>query len=82
MRFDFLTPEIFNMLVIANLIVGLALIAYRFTHDMQRPIPTPEQQRQQIHDELSTNALDDKSPQSEQILQGEESPAQNQQNKG
>jgi hypothetical protein len=55
--FEFLTPEIFNMLVIANLLVGLALIAYRFTRDMQRPLP--RQQREQTLSELSISALDD-----------------------
>ena len=55
--FEFLTPEVFNMLVIANLLVGLALIAYRFTRDMQRPLPS--QQREQTLSELSTSALDD-----------------------
>ena len=55
--FEFLTPQIFNMLVIANLLVGLALIAYRFTRDMQRPLPP--QQREQAHDEISSFAYDD-----------------------
>jgi hypothetical protein len=57
--FDFITPQIFNMLVIANLLVGLGLIVYRFTRDMQRPVPTPEQQREQVYDEASSHALDD-----------------------
>ncbi len=34
MNFDFLTPEIFDMLVITNLIVALILIAFRFYQDM------------------------------------------------
>jgi hypothetical protein len=55
--FEFLTPQIFNMLVIANLLVGLALIAYRFTRDMQRPLPP--QQREQAHDEISSFSYDD-----------------------
>ena len=55
--FEFLTPQVFNMLVIANLLVGLALIAYRFTRDMQRPIQP--QQREQAHDEISSHALAD-----------------------
>ena len=54
--FEFLTPQVFNVLVIANLLAGLALIAYRFTRDMQRPLLP--QQREQAHDEVSTNALD------------------------
>ena len=57
--FDFMTPEVFNMLVIANLLVGLGLIVYRFSRDMQRPVPTPEQQRKQVYDEASSHALDD-----------------------
>ena len=59
---DFLTPQVFNILVIANLIVGLALIAYRFTKDMTRPIENAAQQREQQYDESSTNKLADTQP--------------------
>jgi hypothetical protein len=31
---DFLTPEVFNALIIANLIVGFALAAVRFRQDL------------------------------------------------
>ena len=77
--FDFMTPEIFNMLVIANLLVGLGLIVYRFTRDMQRPVPTPEQQREQVYDEASTSALDDTA--SSAAVQDDVPPAQPKQNK-
>ena len=65
--FEFLTPRVFNILVIANLLIGLALIAYRFTRDMQRPIQ-PEQ-REQAHDEISSQALaDTQSSQPAQVI--------------
>jgi cell division protein FtsN len=77
MRFEFLTPQIFNMLVIANMLVGLALIAYRFTRDMQQPIPS--QHRQQAHDEASHNTLDDTDPHAAQAIENAEIPAQKKQ---
>jgi len=33
---DGLTPEFFNVLIIANIIIGLALVSVRFYHDMTR----------------------------------------------
>lgn len=53
---DFLTPEVFNFLVVANLIVGIALIAFRFYQDMTRPLPEPSDHREQVHDESSQSA--------------------------
>ncbi len=50
MNFDFLTPEIFDMLVITNLIVALLLITFRFYQDMTH---------KQAHDEASHASLAD-----------------------
>jgi len=55
---DFLTPEIFDMLVIANLIVALVLIAFRFYQDMTRKVQ-PDAQREQAYDEASYDHLND-----------------------
>jgi hypothetical protein len=77
--FDFLTPQIFNMLVIANLIVGLILIIYRFNADMTRPIHPPEQQRQQTYDEASTSALEATASPDSQAVDSSETPAQGKQ---
>ncbi len=57
-----LTPEVFNTLVIANIVIGMTLAAYRFTRDMTRPLPTAEQQREQAYDEHSPYSLDDTQP--------------------
>lgn len=38
---DFLTPEVFNALIIVNLIVGLLLAAWRFRADMRSTRPSP-----------------------------------------
>ncbi len=57
-----LTPEVFNTLVVANIVVGMALAAYRFTRDMIRPVPNAEEQREQAHDEHSPARLDDTKP--------------------
>lgn len=59
MNFDFLTPEIFDMLVIANLVLALVLIAGRFYYDMTRQQPEPNQHREQAHDESSYAHLSD-----------------------
>jgi TRAP-type C4-dicarboxylate transport system permease small subunit len=56
---EFLTPELFNFLVRANLIVGLVLIVFRFYQDMTRKIPEPNQHREQLHDESSQSELHD-----------------------
>lgn len=37
---DFLTPEVFNALIIINLIVGLLLAAWRFRSDMRSTRPS------------------------------------------
>lgn len=51
--FDFLTPELFNILIIANMLVGLLLIGWRFYRDMTREIPAPPDRREQAYDESS-----------------------------
>jgi hypothetical protein len=40
---DFLTREVFDLLVILNLIVGLLLAGYRFRQDLTRPIDKTEE---------------------------------------
>lgn len=58
MRFDFLTPEIFDLLVMANLGVAVLLIVIRFYQDMthNRKVPL----RERVHDESSQqeNSID------------------------
>ena len=39
MNLSFLTPQVFNLLVIATIIVGLALAAVRLYDDLTRPLP-------------------------------------------
>jgi hypothetical protein len=51
--FDFLTPELFNILIIANMLVGLLLIGWRFYQDMTRELPAPPDRREQAYDESS-----------------------------
>lgn len=34
-----LTPEIIDLLVIANIVIGIALASYRFMRDLRRPLP-------------------------------------------
>lgn len=45
MSLEFLTPEVFDTLIIVIIIVGLALAAVRFYQDVRRPVtrdrPTP-----------------------------------------
>jgi hypothetical protein len=58
MRFDFLTPELFDMLIYANLALGVLLIVGRFIMDMRRKPPVREQ-REQSYDESSYSHLSD-----------------------
>ena len=51
--FDFLTPQLFNALIIANMLVGLLLVGWRFYRDMTRDLPSPAEQREQVYDESS-----------------------------
>lgn len=53
MRFDFLTPEIFDLLVYANLTVAVLLIAFRFYQDMTHIDNRDKQRREMVHDETS-----------------------------
>ena len=57
MNLDFLTPEIFNMLVMTNLVVALLLIAFRFYQDMNRKEGKARQLRELVHDESSHEHL-------------------------
>jgi hypothetical protein len=41
---SFLTPEVFNVIIMVNLIVGVALVVWRFTSDMRRPLDPPRSQ--------------------------------------
>jgi hypothetical protein len=36
--FDFMTPELFNIIIVVNLIVGVTLAVWRFRADMKRPL--------------------------------------------
>jgi hypothetical protein len=58
MRFDFLTPELFDTLIYANLALGVLLIVGRFMMDMRRKPPVREQ-REQSYDESSYSHLSD-----------------------
>lgn len=44
MDLSFLTPEVFNVIIMVNLIVGVALVVWRFTSDMRRPQDPPRSQ--------------------------------------
>jgi hypothetical protein len=35
---SFLTPEVFNTIIMVNLIVGVVLVVWRFAADMRRPL--------------------------------------------
>jgi hypothetical protein len=54
---DFLTPELFNALIIACMLLGLLLVGWRFYRDMTRDIADPAEQREQVYDESSRLAL-------------------------
>lgn len=38
---SFLTPEVFNVIIMVNLIVGVVLVVWRFVSDMRRPLDPP-----------------------------------------
>lgn len=67
MRFDFLTPELFDTLIYANLAVGILLIIGRFTLDMRRQKPI----REQNYSESSQSQLEDTNPSSSQITENQ-----------
>lgn len=50
---EFLTPEIFDRLIIANLIVGVGLIVGRFYIDIRDIPEASKDNREQQHDETS-----------------------------
>jgi len=58
---DFLTPELFSSLIIANIIVGLALASFRFYRDMTRDVPAAHDHREQQDDEASRNLAEPRS---------------------
>jgi hypothetical protein len=39
MNLSFLTPEVFNAIIVANLVIGVVLMVGRFYRDMTRPLP-------------------------------------------
>jgi hypothetical protein len=80
MNFDFLTPEIFDMLVIANLLVALFLIAFRFYQDMTHIDNEARQHREQAHDESSYDDLGDTNPSIavQQMTENQQQTSQNQ----
>ncbi len=44
---DFLTREVFDLLIIANIVVGLLLAGRRFYQDIRRPPPASESDTQE-----------------------------------
>lgn len=56
---DFLTPEIFNILIVFNLLLGAVLIVFRFYRDMTRPPQDIDAVRELSHDERSFYAASD-----------------------
>ena len=40
MHIDFLTPQVFDLLIVVVIILGLALAAVRLYADLTRPLPT------------------------------------------
>ncbi|XWX04481.1 hypothetical protein VZO05_02775 [Aggregatilineales bacterium SYSU G02658] len=42
MDLSFLTPEVFNVIIMVNLIVGVVLVVWRFTSDMRQPLNPPQ----------------------------------------
>ncbi len=41
MDLSFLTPEVFNVIIMVNLIVGVVLVVWRFISDMRQPLNPP-----------------------------------------
>ncbi len=39
MDLSFLTPELFNVIIVANLVIAIVLVVARYTRDMTRPLP-------------------------------------------
>ncbi len=39
MFIDFLTPEVFDAIIITNILVGLLIASWRFKRDLDRPLP-------------------------------------------
>ena len=37
--FEFLTPDVFDLLVIGNLVVGALIAGWRFRRDLRHPLP-------------------------------------------
>jgi hypothetical protein len=58
MHFGFLTPQLFDYLIYANLAFGALLIIVRFTLDMRRQKPN----REEMYSESSQSNLDDTNP--------------------
>lgn len=56
---DFLTPEIFNTLIVLNLLVGVGLIIFRFSRDMTRTPQDRADWREQAYDERSFQSATD-----------------------
>jgi hypothetical protein len=53
---DFVTPELFDRLILANLALGVVLAGIRFYRDMKRPLPNPRSS--QHYDDLALNVED------------------------
>lgn len=57
MFIDFLTPEVFDAVVIANIAIGLLIAGRRFARDLRRPLPddAPDWARARL-DETNSSA--------------------------
>lgn len=56
---DWITPELFDALIIGNMLVAGALAFVRFYSDMRRPVPTPKSQAQADYMRLVNAAPDE-----------------------
>ncbi|MAS37580.1 MAG: hypothetical protein CL610_26525 [Anaerolineaceae bacterium] len=59
MNFDFLTPEIFDLLIVLVIMLGLALAGIRLYDDLTRPLPPDEPGRYLDEDTQPHSAVPD-----------------------
>ena len=57
MFLDFLTPEVFDAIIIMNIVLGLMIAARRFRQDISAPLPedAPASARAACHSSLSSS---------------------------
>jgi hypothetical protein len=58
MTFDFMTPEVWNGLIIGVVLIGLSLALLRLYRDLSRPIKPPA--RREDHNETDSSDYPDK----------------------